>query len=203
MASLARRRFCLALLLPTLARAAGDGPAPSPAPPAVPVPARVRAEEVQVRHQGDTWWVEARFVLPVPPALAWEVLTDFEHMAAILGNLEESRVLSRQGAVWQVLQKGRLRFGLFSFSFESLREITLSPRQRIQARGLGGNTRNFVSDLVLETVAGGTRLVYRAEMVPDFWLPEAVGPSLLQQETAERFSALAAEMQRRQGVDVR
>ena len=42
-----------------------------------------------------------------------------------------------------------------------------------------------------------TVFTYRVEMVPDFWLPSLLGPSLLRHEMAEQFSALVAEMQRR------
>ncbi len=163
-------------------------------------PARIDEDEIQVRRQGETWTVEAQFVVPVPPSVAWEVLTDFDNMAAILTNLSSSRVLSRQGQVLQVEQKGRARFGIFSFAFESLREITLTPRRRIQARGLAGNTRQFESDMVLAPLDGGTRFSYRVAMVPDFWLPSLLGPSLLQHELAEQFNAMAAEMEKRFAV---
>jgi carbon monoxide dehydrogenase subunit G len=161
-------------------------------------PARIDEDDIQVRRQGETWTVEAQFVVPVPPSVAWEVLTDFDNMTAILTNLSSSRVLSRQGQVLQVEQKGRARFGIFSF--ESLREITLTPRRRIQARGLAGNTRQFESDMVLAPTDGGTRFSYRVAMVPDFWLPSLLGPSLLQHELAEQFNAMAAEMEKRNAV---
>ena len=163
-------------------------------------PARIDEDDIQVRRQGETWTVEAQFVVPVPPPGARDVLTDFDNMTAILTNLSSSRVLSRQGQVLQVEQKGRARFGIFSFAFESLREITLTPRRRIQAHGLAGNTRQFESDMVLAPIDGGTRFSYRVAMVPDFWLPSLLGPSLLQHELAEQFNAMAAEMEKRNAV---
>jgi len=157
----------------------------------------VSDKDIQVSRQGEAWVVEARFTLPVSPAVAWAVLTDFDNLEKVLTNLSVSRVVSRQGNVLQVEQKGKARFGLFSFAFESLREITLTPRRRIQARGLAGNTRRFESDLNLSPEGEGTQVTYRAEMVPDFWLPSLLGPSLLRHEMAEQFSAMGAEMQRR------
>jgi carbon monoxide dehydrogenase subunit G len=157
----------------------------------------VDESSIQVRRQGEVWIVEARFTAPVPPALAWAVLTDFDNMARIVSNLNSSRVVSRQGNVLQVEQKGRARFGLFSVAFESLREITLTPRRRIQARGLSGSAKQFESDMTLAVEGEGTVFTYRVDMVPDFWLPSLLGPSLLRHEMAEQFSALVAEMQRR------
>lgn len=185
---LSLRALSLLLLAPGLV-AAGASP-----------PARIDEDDIQVRRQGEAWTVEAQFVVPVPPSVAWEVLTDFDNMTAILTNLSSSRVLSRQGQVLQVEQKGLARFGIFSFAFESLREITLTPRRRIQARGLAGNTRQFESDMVLAPLVGGTRFSYRVTMIPDFWLPSLLGPSLLQHEMAEQFSAMAAEMEKRHSV---
>ena len=75
-----------------------------------------------------------------------------------------------------------------------------TPRRRIQARGLAGNTRQFESDMVLAPLDGGTRFSYRVAMVPDFWLPSLLGPSLLQHELAEQFNAMAAEMEKRHSV---
>ncbi|GBG00799.1 hypothetical protein AZSI13_01260 [Azospira sp. I13] len=187
------RRHCLWVL-----------PALLPALLAAPRVAMAQSEEplvdensIQVRRQGEVWIVEARFTAPVAPGLAWAVLTDFDNMARIVSNLNASRVVSRQGNVLQVEQKGRARFGLFSVAFESLREITLTPRRRIQARGLSGSAKQFESDMTLAAEGEGTVFTYRVEMVPDFWLPSLLGPSLLRHEMAEQFSALVAEMQRR------
>ena len=51
--------------------------------------------------------------------------------------------------------------------------------------------------MTLAAEGEGTVFTYRVEMVPDFWLPSLLGPSLLRHEMAEQFSALVAEMQRR------
>ena len=161
--------------------------------------ALVDDKDIQVARQGAGWLVEGSFVVPVSPAVAWEVLTDFDHMGRFLTNLSFSQVLDRQGNVLQVEQRGIARFGLFSFKFQSLREITLTPVSHIHARGLSGNIKHFVSDLRVAEEGSGTRLTYRAEMEPDFWLPSLQGPSLLRHEMAEQFSAMVAEMLRRAG----
>lgn len=158
----------------------------------------VSEKDVRVSRRGDLWVVEGSFFVPVSPAIAWAVLTDFEHMGSFLSNLSFSQVLERQGNILQVEQRGTARFGLFAFNFQSLREITLTPGRQIHARGLSGNIKNFVSDLRLAEDGSGTRLTYLAEMEPDFWLPAWLAPSLLRHELAEQFSAMLAEMRRRQ-----
>lgn len=188
------RRSCLLRLLPLASLVllpcsvvAEEGPA-----------LFVSEDDIKVSRQGEAWIVEASFSVPVPPAQAWEVLTDFDHMAGFVTDLSLSRVVSRQGNVLQVEQKGRAHVGLFSVNFESLREITLHPTQRIQVRGISGSTKRFDSELILSPEAGGARVVYRAETVPDFWLPGFIGGSLLRHQMAGQFSAVVREMQRRQ-----
>ena len=95
------RRHCL-WVLPALLAAPRVALAQSEEP-------LVDENSIQVRRQGEVWIVEARFTAPVPPALAWAVLTDFDNMARIVSNLNASRVVSRQGNVLQVEQKGRAR----------------------------------------------------------------------------------------------
>lgn len=136
----------------------------------------------------------------VPPALAWAVLTDFEHMASFVPNLTRSQVLSSQGNLLQISQKGVARYGPFSTEFESIRDIQLTPKREIRAHGSGGNVRQMDSLMQVEAADEGTRLRYHAEVLPGFWFPPWVGTALVRHETAEQFSAVINEMQRRQAA---
>ena len=78
--------------------------------------------------------VDAAADVAVPVDTAWDVLTDFDHMTSILGNLTASRIIARNGNIWQVKQEGVARYGPFSYSFESVREIRLEPMKRIVSK---------------------------------------------------------------------
>ena len=54
-------------------------------------------QEVVVRLQksGDAFVVEVSIDIPVPVRTAWDVLTDFDNMAAIVSNLSLSKVIRR------------------------------------------------------------------------------------------------------------
>ncbi|KAB2968148.1 SRPBCC family protein [Zoogloea sp.] len=136
----------------------------------------------------------------VPPALAWAVLTDFEHMASFVPNLARSQVLSSQGNLLQVSQKGTARYGPFSTEFESIRDIQLTPKREIRAHGTGGSVKQMESLMQVEASDEGTRLHYHAEVLPGFWFPPWIGTALVRHETAEQFSAIISEMQRRQSA---
>ena len=83
----------------------------------------------------------------VTPAVALEVLTDFEHMTAFMPNLTSSRLVSRSANVYRVMQHGKADFGPFSFPFESERRIELMPDGRILAQALSGSTKSMRSEL--------------------------------------------------------
>lgn len=173
---------CAALLL-RAAPAAADAP--------------VLADDVKVERTADGFAVDVKMFAPVPPALAWAVLTDFERMAEFIPNLTHSQVLARDNGNVRVRQKGTAHYGPFSHEFDSLREIHLLPPREIHAHGIGGNIKRMDSVMQLEAENDGTRLRYHVEVVPDFWLPPLLGPSFIRHETAEQFSAMINEMLRR------
>ena len=161
----------------------------------------VSPRDVKVQRDGDQFHVDAVMVVPVSPAMAWQVLIDFGHMTRFMPNLGLSEVLPGADALhFTVHQKGMAKFGLFSKSFDSTRAITLQPeQQRITARNLDGNLKAMQSVMTLSADGAGTRLEYHADVEPGFWLPPLVGPSAVQRQTAEQFSAMIEEMLRRAG----
>lgn len=159
--------------------------------------AAVRDSDVRVEHTGEGITVDVNMQAPVSQAIAWAVLTDFEHMAEFVPNLKSSQILARGEGTLRVHQKGTARYGIFSTDFDSIREIALSPPREIRAHGVGGNIKKMESVMRLETDGEVTRMKYHAEVWPDFWLPPLLGPSFVRHETAEQFSALIAEMLRR------
>jgi carbon monoxide dehydrogenase subunit G len=165
--------------------------------PAAELNSAVENKDVRVERIGDSFTVDLRMYAPVPPSLAWSVLTDFERMAEFVPNLSLSQILERGENTVRVRQKGTARYGPFSSDFESTREIRLIPKREIQAHGVGGNIKRMESLMRLEAEGEGTRLEYHAEVQPDFWLPPLFGPSFVRHETAEQFSAMIREMLRR------
>jgi carbon monoxide dehydrogenase subunit G len=166
-------------------------------------PALARAEsvaKVQVVKQGDAYVVEATISAPVPLAEAWAVLTDFDQMARFIPNLTESDIRERQGNRIKVHQKGVARFGLFRFPFDSLREIDLTPNEMVRSRQISGATRSAQSQTIFTESGGVTRISYRAEIEPGFWLPAFISRPFIEHEVREQFEAIVGEMTRRHGL---
>ena len=160
-------------------------------------PSAVQESDVEVDYQDGTYFSHVRFAAPVSQATAWEVLTDFDHMADFVPNLESSRIVSRSGNVLQVAQKGKADFGPFSFRFESERRLELKPRQDILAKAISGSAKYMASEMHLRQEGGKTLFDYRTEMIPDRWIPSSLGVNLLRHEMAEQLSAMVREMVRR------
>ena len=152
---------------------------------------------ITVEKQGSTFVVDAHLDFAAPLRTTWQVLTDFDHMTAILSNLSASRIVSRTANTLLVQQEGLAKYGFFSYPFASEREIRLEPMKRIVARQLSGNARSFASELLLSPGDSGTEVRYHAEMVPDSGIARIFGGPFIKHEIEEQFSAMAAEMARR------
>ena len=156
-------------------------------------------DEVEATYDNGIYRGRFTFVVPIPPRLAWDVLTDFDHMAEFVPNVESSRFVSREGHIAHVAQAGRLDFGPFTFRFESERRIEMHPAEGlILARAIAGTTKHMQSEMRLMASGQGTELSYRVEMIPDRWIPSSVGVSFMRHELDEKFSAIDREMVRRQ-----
>lgn len=155
-------------------------------------------EEVVAERRDGIYYASLSLQIGVPPALALEVLTDFDHMAEFVPNLTASRIVAHTGNVYRIAQQGKASFGPLGFRFESERQVEVQPDGRLLSKALSGSTKYMRSELRVQGAAGGTRLDYRIEMIPEYWAPTVLGVSFLRHELAEQFTALLREMERRQ-----
>jgi hypothetical protein len=153
---------------------------------------------VNVGINGEAFIVDATVDVPVAPRMAWEVMTDFDHMAGFLGNLKSSQVVSRNGNTWIVTQHGVAHYGLLSFSFASEREMHLEPLTRILARQVTGTAKSMQSEAKIIPANAGVQIKYHAETVIESTLARLFGTSFLRHEVEEQFLGMGREMLRRQ-----
>ena len=93
----------------------------------IDVSSTVADRDVHVERANGGFTVDLLMHAPVSPTQAWNVLTDFDHMADFVPNLKTSQVVERSEALLRVSQTGTARYGVFWTDFESLREIRLMP----------------------------------------------------------------------------
>ncbi|MCG2577463.1 SRPBCC family protein [Dechloromonas sp. XY25] len=154
-------------------------------------------DDVTVAYKDGSYTASLRVRTPAPPAIVLAVLTDFDHMAEFMPGLESSRIVANQGNSYQVAQRGKVKFGPFSMSYESMRQIEVVDGQRILSRSLAGSARRMQSEMRIQPLEHGTRIEYHIEIEPESWIPSSLGTNFMQHELAEQFNALTKEMFRR------
>jgi hypothetical protein len=127
----------------------------------------------------------------------WNVLTDYDHMADFVANLEASSIIARSGNTLDVMQKGTARYGLLSFPFQSVRRVVLMPRREIQSKITSGEMTG--SEIVTRITGGGmtTQVSVRSRYLPTIWIPPVIGTSVIASETRKQWFTLREEVLRR------
>lgn len=160
-------------------------------------PADEHDVSVTVRMSGETIIVDTNVFIAAPPEIVWGVLTDFEHMTAIVSNLQSSRVVSQSADKWLVAQTGKANWGPFSFAFDTVREVQLKPMTEIRSHLVSGTLKKQEGVTRITPQGAGTRLVSHAELIPDVWVAPVVGTRFIESETRKQIEELRAEMARR------
>ena len=153
--------------------------------------------EVRVKKEGPEVVVDVDCPVNASAAVAWEVLTDYDHMSEFLSNVQSSSVQSRDGRMLQIFQKGKATRGLLSISFENLRAVELVPYQEIRSRLISGDMK--ASAFTTRVVDDGTvvRIINSGRYTPKIWVPPVIGPTLIADETRKHFGELRTEILRR------
>lgn len=156
--------------------------------------------EVHAKKNGQEVIVDVDCPVNAPLAIAWEVLTDYDHMAEFLSDVQSSSVQERQGLMLQVYQKGRAARGLLSITFENLREVELVPYSEIRSRLVRGDL--LASTFTTRVIADGVqvRIVHSGRYTPKIWVPPLIGPALIEAETRKHFGELRSEIVRRSAL---
>lgn len=141
--------------------------------------------------------VDVRMLVKAPPRAAWDVLTDYDHMAQFFPNLVSSKVVDRNGDRVRVEQKGNVSYGPLSFAFESVRDIELTPGREIHSHAVGGTLKAGDATTRLVADGTGTRILYHSESVPAVWVPPAIGPQAIASQTRAQFESLRTEIMKR------
>jgi carbon monoxide dehydrogenase subunit G len=185
-------RFRAIFALATCAAAAAFWPAP---------PAGAQELTLETYRRGDAFLVWAETELQVDLRVAWDVLSDYDHMSQFIPGMSASRVLSRSGDTLLVEQKGEFAFFFFRQPIEVKLEIVEVPLSRIVARSIGGGSfLEMTGRYDLEKSDDGVKITYTGRFVPNFSLPPFLGVVAVRHTAATRFAAIVAEIQRRDAL---
>lgn len=153
--------------------------------------------QVEVHRVGDTVTIDVSLHVGVNARVAWDVLTDFDHMAGIVSNLRSSRVVSRSGDSVIVEQKGEQVEGLLRFPFATVRDVRLVPYSSMHARLISGTLKRMEGTTTLVERANGTDITSHGVFVPEQWLPPLMGEHFVRTATQQQYAEMYREMTRR------
>ncbi len=149
------------------------------------------------KSDDDIIHVQAQIFVAAPPRVAWEVLTDYEHIATFVPNMASSHIISAPGEPLRVEQKGSTSFLLFTFPIEVVFEIDARSSRELHFHSISGNLRDMTGDYRIAAVSGGTRISYEARFKPDFWVPPLISVAIMRNEIKRQFDGLVEEIERR------
>lgn len=152
---------------------------------------------VDVRTDGPAVHVAVDCPVAASRELVWEVLTDYDHMASFVANLETSRILSRDNDRLRIYQKGKASRGLLSITFENVRDIDLVPKREVHSRLVSGDLKESEFTTTIVESDGVVHIRNSGRFIPHIWVPPLIGPSIIAAETRKQFGEIRAEILRR------
>src|SRR5713101_2943738 len=152
---------------------------------------------IEIAREGEFVSVRASAELKASPRIAWEVLTDYDHLAEFIPDLRSSRVLRRDPDGVLVEQKGEFGFLFFRQPIEVTMAVSEQPPRRIFARSVAGSMKDMEGSYELQASDAGLRLAYSGRLVPDFFVPPLIGMALVRRSLDPRFRAMVEEIERR------
>jgi carbon monoxide dehydrogenase subunit G len=152
---------------------------------------------IAAEARGDLVIVDVNFTVPVTPGEAWMVLTDYDHMADFLPNVQSSKIVESAGYKVHVAQQGKAYYGPLSFSYDLVQEVALKPYTQIRSRAIGGSIKKVDGFTQLIPDGSGTRIVYHSESEPNLHLPRGIKEAFAANATREHFENMKKEIERR------
>jgi carbon monoxide dehydrogenase subunit G len=152
---------------------------------------------VQVSRDGNSFDVSAELAVAATVDEVWEVLTDFDRMATILSNVDQSRIVNRDGDRFEVVQKSHGSAGPIQLSLDSVRHLELVPKREIRSRLIKGDLKS--SEFTTRVVPQGdvTRVTVNGKFVAGFLSGAVITPEAVQAQTRQQYQELREEILRR------
>lgn len=129
-----------------------------------------------------------------PPAAVFEILADYEGFQRISDVFDETRFIERDedgnGLVYSRVSGCVL---LFCKTIERVEELTVDPGRKITAVAVpeDSDVEFSTAHWVFEEEEDGTRIEYRLDFKPDFWVPPVLGPMIIRAKLRSRAVAAA------------
>jgi len=161
--------------------------------------------KVQVDRHGSRYTLVSTSVFDATPEQVFRVLIDYDRLDEISESIKESRYLESD-VIGQTLVFTRIGACVFFYckTVEKTEELVFTRPDFIQTTAIPerSNVLYSRSEWSLEAGEnGGTRVMFRLEFEPGFWVPPLLGPLVIKQalkadgaSAVEKIDALAQEL---------
>ena len=167
------------------------------------VAAGAEIERLEVKRDDGRVFVTADMVIAAPRALVFSALSDYERFAELSTRYRESRFIepAPDGTPRIYTEvEGCVLFFCRTVVRHSLLELSADEKIVALAEPELSDVEYGREEWLLESVDAGTRVRYRHEMDPDFWVPPVIGVWAIRRmlrrdalKAAQRIEALALE----------
>jgi len=156
------------------------------------------AVSVVVEEHDGGYQVAGEFATTAPPDVAWNVLTDYAHIASFVGSIRGSsvergadgRLMVRQDATAGVFPLRRTMHVTLDVAEESHHRITFHDV-------LGRDFRSYAGEWQIRPDAKGTVVRYALEARPKMAMPHVLGRGMISRNVHDLLGQVEAEMLRR------
>ena len=142
--------------------------------------------------------VQGGFHCATPAAVAWDVLTDYDHIQDFVPSMISSRSERAADGHLRVLQTARGDLFIFHRRMHVALEIEEEPGRRIGFRDvLARDFEHYAGEWLIEPDSAGTKVTYTLEARPRSAIPDRMVRGMLRKATKNLLSQVRAEMTRR------
>jgi hypothetical protein len=159
-----------------------------------------RADDVWVNvdNAGGGCGVRGGFLVPVSDSLAWNVLTDYDHIVSFVSSMRSSRIVSRDSSGLKVHQVAVGGVFIFHKRVEVVLHVREEPFQRIAFRDeLRKDFKDYQGEWRVTSGPSGTVVEYELAAEPRAALPRSVCRGALGHTAHDLLEQVRAEMLRR------
>lgn len=186
-------RFLLFLLLGV---SAAQVCAQAPKPDTSRLEVAVNRVDVDGQHMYE---LDASGVVAAPLPRVWRILTNYERMTEFVPDLESCKVLSRNGNEVMIEQFGVARLLFMSRPIHLIVRATEQPMSAIDIALVSGDMKHYEArwELIPMPETGGTKVVYKGRMMPNFYVPSLFGSKMIRMDVEHMMRAVLARLDRR------
>lgn len=163
-------------------------------------PAVSAEPNIWIERAQDEIRIEASLEVPAHDHIAWQVLTDYNNLAAFVPGMRSSEIVSAPGEPLLLKQTGQSGFLLLSLPVDVVTRIVETPLERIQFYAVGGSLKSKSGEWRIEPRGDATVMIYRASIVPGFWVPPLIGAAVIGQDVRRKLAGVGQEILRRSAL---